>query len=59
MNNERFQQKMAALEQERDKFLARLTPEDQQEYKQKEVEFSKYKDDTKVLFNFKNKQSDK
>ncbi|MDB5262335.1 MAG: hypothetical protein JWQ14_1616 [Adhaeribacter sp.] len=40
MNNEKFKQKMAALEKEREAYIARLTPEGQQEFKQKQKEFN-------------------
>jgi hypothetical protein len=40
MNNERFKQKMAELEKEREQFISRLTPESQQEYRRKEEELS-------------------
>ena len=40
MNNERFKQKMAALEKERDAFIARLTPEEQLVFKQKQIAFN-------------------
>jgi hypothetical protein len=40
MNNDRFRDKMKQLEQERDEFVEKLTPEGQQEYQQKKEEFN-------------------
>jgi hypothetical protein len=34
MNNDRFKDKIKKLEQEREEFLRKLTPEDQQQYQQ-------------------------
>jgi hypothetical protein len=39
MSNERFKQKMAALEKERDDFISQLTPEGQQEFLQKQKDY--------------------
>ena len=44
MTSERFKQKMAALEKERDDFISRLTPEDQQKFKHKERELNERAD---------------
>ncbi|GEO05108.1 hypothetical protein AAE02nite_27720 [Adhaeribacter aerolatus] len=44
MNGERFKQKIAALEKEREDFIARLTPEEQQAFKQKLKEFDQRED---------------
>jgi hypothetical protein len=41
MANDRFKDKMKRLEQEREDFIGKLTPEDQQEYQQKEEEYSR------------------
>ena len=51
MNNERFKQKMAELEQELDAHIARLTPEGQQEFKQKQNEFNQQEDISNTHFN--------
>ena len=51
MNNERFKQKMAELEQELDAHIARLTPEGQQEFKQKQNEFNQQEDISNIHFN--------
>jgi hypothetical protein len=40
MNNDRFKDKMRKLEQEREAFVERLTPEGQQEYQQKKDEYN-------------------
>jgi F0F1-type ATP synthase membrane subunit b/b' len=40
MNNDRFKDKMKKLEQERDEFVEKLTPEGQQEYQQKKEEYN-------------------
>ncbi|MGV3585803.1 MAG: hypothetical protein ACO1OF_02275 [Adhaeribacter sp.] len=45
MTSERFKQKMAALEKEREDFISRLTPEEQQKFKNKERELNE-RDDT-------------
>jgi hypothetical protein len=39
MDNDRFRDKMKKLEQERDEFVEKLTPEGQQEYQQKKDEY--------------------
>lgn len=44
MANDRFKDKMKQLEQEREDFIGKLTPEDQQEYQQKEEEYSRKPD---------------
>jgi hypothetical protein len=51
MNNERFKQKMAELEQELDAHIARLTPEGQKEFKQKQNEFNQREDTSAIHFN--------
>jgi hypothetical protein len=43
MNNDRFKDKMKKLEQERDMFVEKLTPEDQQAYQQKKDQYSQNK----------------
>ena len=40
MNNDRFKDRMKKLEQERDEFVEKLTPEGQQEYQQKKDEYN-------------------
>jgi hypothetical protein len=40
MNNDRFKDKMKKLEKERDEFVEKLTPEDQQAYQQKKDQYS-------------------
>ena len=50
MNNEIFKQKMAELEQELDAHIARLTPEGQQEFKQKQNEFNQREDISDIRF---------
>ncbi len=44
MSSDKFKQKMAALEKERDEFISRLTPEEQQKFKQKQSEFNQQED---------------
>ncbi|KAA5549265.1 DUF1682 domain-containing protein [Adhaeribacter rhizoryzae] len=44
MTSERFKQKMAALEKDREDFISRLTPEDQQKFKHKERELNERAD---------------
>jgi hypothetical protein len=39
MNDNRFREQMEKLEQERDAYIKQLSPESQQEYRQKEDEF--------------------
>lgn len=50
MANDKFKQKMAALEKERDEFISRLTPEEQQEFKQKQKEYNQQEDIGNIRF---------
>jgi hypothetical protein len=44
MNNDRFKNKMKKLEQEREEFVRKLTPEDQLQYQQIKESYNRQRD---------------